>query len=89
LWDSAAQFSFCIQESLKGNPQFWWVKQVLSKFPHPPDWDHVSRGPDGKYKSFPGGKKSSLNLKLEKFADTLREKGYKEEAGQITDLLQE
>jgi len=81
-WDSAAQFSFCIQESLKGNPQFWWVKQVLSKFPHPPDWDHVSRGPDGKYKSFPGGK-ASLMQGLRKFAGTLLERGHTEEAAQI------
>jgi len=66
----------------------------LSKFPHPPDWDHVSRGPDGKYRSFPGGK-AGLVQRLQKFANILTERGYQEEAVQILkiagyeDLLRE
>jgi len=85
-WDSAAQFSFCIQESLKGNPQFWWVPQALRKFPHPPDWSHVSRDSDGKYKNFPSAK-GALVQRLEKFANNLMEKGYKEEAEQVIKVV--
>ena len=64
-WDSAAQYSFCIQRSLEGNPQFWWVKECLAKFPHPPQWEHVQRGPGGRYVSFPGGKGNSKESHLE------------------------
>lgn len=89
-WDSAAQYSFCIQQSMEGDPQFWWVPAALRKFPHPPEWQHVKRDPDGKYKSFPGGKgkRSTLNLCLIHYAGTLLSGGYKKEAKQIMKLVQ-
>ena len=86
-WDSAAQYSFCIQESLKGNPQFSWVRDVLRKFPHPPNWNRVDRNSDGTYRSFPGGTKANLMEGLKKFADKLMEQGHKEEAEQVNSLL--
>ena len=88
-WDSAAQYSFCIQESLKGNPQFSWVPGILRKFPHPPNWQHVDRNSDGTYKSFPGGSKASLIEGLKKFADKLIEQGYNEEAEQVSKCITE
>jgi len=93
-WDSGAQYSFCIQQSLAGNPQFWWVQEVLRKFPHPPDWEEVQRGPDGKYKKFPGpkspaetDKRGSVREKLQKFAIDLLERGHGIEAADIIELL--
>lgn len=85
MWDSGAQYSFCIQEALKGNPQFWWVPEALRKFPHPPDWEHVKRNPDGTYRNF--DKKTSLTQQLQKFALILLDKGCGEEVGDVIDLI--
>lgn len=90
-WDSAAQFSYCIQQSLDGDPQFWWVKDMLRKFPHPPEWQHVKRDPHGRYRSFPGGKSKSkasiVNQQIKKLARTLLKSGFLDEAKQIIGLI--
>jgi len=72
---------------LKGNPQFSWVREVLRKFPHPPNWQHVDRNSDGTYRNFPGGTKANLVEGLKRFADNLTEQGYSEEAEQVNILL--
>lgn len=89
-WDSGAQYSFCIQQSLAGNPQFWWVPEVLRKFPHPPDWEELVRDPNGRFKKFPEGKsqtKGSVRSGLQKFAVELLESGHGNEAADVITLL--
>jgi len=89
-WDSAKQYSFCIQESSGGNPQFWWVPQVLRRFPHPPEYDAVVRNPDGTYKSFPkgkSGKQAATNLQIIRLANILYKKGFKEESNKLMGLI--
>jgi len=89
-WDSAKQYSFCIQESSGGNPQFWWVPQVLRRFPHPPEYDAVVRNPDGTYRSFPkgkSGKQAATNLQIIRLANILHKRGFKEESRKLMGLV--
>lgn len=97
-WDSGKQFSFCMQRSLAGDPQFWWVPEVVRKFPvPPPNWESVKREPDGRFKEFPGRgkgkkkkeKKSSARAELCKFALNLYFKQHPEEGRRILSLLRE
>jgi hypothetical protein len=78
---------------LEGDPQFWWVPDVLRKFPHPPDWEQHERHPDGRYKSFPPGisegegAEAATEQRLVKFASCLIRKDFTEEARKIVNLL--
>lgn len=87
-WDSGAQYSFCIQRALEGDPQFWWVPDVLRKFPHPPDWEQHERHPDGRYKSFPPGKsKGGGEAEAKALLKSLIKEGHVKEAREMIKLL--
>ena len=97
-WDSGKQYSYCMQRSLAGDPQFWWVPEVIRKFPMPPpNWEAVSREPDGRFREFPGRgkgkrkkeKKSSARAQLCKFALNLYFNHHTEEGRRILSLLRE
>ena len=86
-WDSGAQYSFCIQRAVEGDPQFWWVPDVLRKFPHPPDWEEHTRNPDGTYKSFPPGKMPGGGAEAKTLIRSLIKEGHLKEAREMIELL--
>lgn len=92
-WDSGKQYSYCMQRSLQGDPQFWWVPEVLELFPEPPpNWDAVDRGPDGRFKEFPANKEkkeSSWNNRMYRFAYKLYTSGHNTEGRMLLSLLRE
>ena len=92
-WDSGKQYSYCVQRAVENDPQFWWVWDVVAKFPEPPpSWDSVSRSPGGQFQSFPGGggeSTASIRERMVKCACALNEKGYNEQARHLLGLLNE
>lgn len=89
-WDSAKQYSFCIQRAIEGDPQFWWVWEVLDKHPTPPGgWNSVNRDSGGRFKSFPQGKsdtKASVEDKIVKLACAVNKKGHTVSATRLLSL---
>lgn len=90
-WDSGAQYSYCIQRAVAGDPQFWWVPETLRKFPHPPDWEEHVRNPDGTYRSFPSakgpGEKEAMVKRFIKLAGVLVRKDLNKEARMVINLM--
>lgn len=92
-WDSGKQYSYCIQRAVEGDPQFWWVWDVVDKFPvPPPSWNSVTRGPGGQFKSFPGGgggkSEASLRERIVRFACVLKKEGQHKAARRLLRVAQ-
>lgn len=97
-WDSAAQYSYCIQHHIAGDPQFWWVSECLRKWPAPPGgWGTVVRMPNGRFRKFPRKKEKTeeehkaelaMRFKLIRLSSILQNKGAQRQAEQINKLAE-